>query len=110
MMDVRLDLSANSDDIVQVSDIEKLITNKVDVMVIVPHDGKAMAKGLAMAHEAGIPVITWPSVVTKKRRWCRLTIVGLCRNVSSADRVPTIRQHWERKSPRAGEGSRVEVD
>lgn len=57
MMDVRLDLSANSYDTVQLSDIEKPITNKVDVLVIGPDDGKAMAKGVAMAHEADIPVI-----------------------------------------------------
>jgi len=29
-------LAANSDDTVQISDVEKLITNKVDVLVIVP--------------------------------------------------------------------------
>ncbi len=39
-------LAANSDDTVQISDVEKLITNKVDVLVIVPHDGAAMAKAV----------------------------------------------------------------
>ena len=58
-----LDLSANSDDSVQVGDVEKLITNKVDVLVIVPHDGKAMAKAVTMAHEAGIPVIAYDRVI-----------------------------------------------
>src|SRR4051794_38908026 len=33
-------LSANSDDTRQVADVESLITSKVDVIVIVPHDGK----------------------------------------------------------------------
>ncbi len=37
-------LAANSDDTVQISDVEKLITTEVDVLVIVPHDGTAMAK------------------------------------------------------------------
>jgi D-xylose transport system substrate-binding protein len=56
-------LAANSDDTVQVGDVEKLITNKVDVLVIVPHDGTAMAKGVQLAHEAGIPVIAYDRII-----------------------------------------------
>ena len=56
-------LAANSDDTVQVSDVEKLITSKVDVLVIVPHDGTAMAKGVKMAHDAGIPVIAYDRMI-----------------------------------------------
>ncbi len=58
-----IDLSANSDDTVQIGDVEKLITNKVDVLVIVPHDGAAMAKAVNMAHEAGIPVIAYDRII-----------------------------------------------
>jgi D-xylose transport system substrate-binding protein len=58
-----LDLAAESDDTVQVSDVEKLITNRVDVLVIVPHDGKAMAKAVRMAHEAGIPVVAYDRII-----------------------------------------------
>jgi len=56
-------LAANSDDTVQIGDVEKLITNKVDVLVIVPHDGTAMAKGVQLAHEAGIPVIAYDRII-----------------------------------------------
>jgi D-xylose transport system substrate-binding protein len=56
-------LAANSDDTVQISDVEKLITNKVDVLVIVPHDGTAMAKGVRMGHDAGIPVIAYDRMI-----------------------------------------------
>ncbi len=56
-------LAANSDDTVQIGDVEKLITNQVDVLVIVPHDGTAMAKGVKMAHEAGIPVIAYDRII-----------------------------------------------
>jgi D-xylose transport system substrate-binding protein len=56
-------LAANSDDTVQVSDVEKLITSGVDVLVIVPHDGTAMAKAVRMAHEAGIPVIAYDRII-----------------------------------------------
>lgn len=56
-------LAANSDDTVQIGDVEKLITNRVDVLVVVPHDGTAMAKAVAMAHEAGIPVIAYDRII-----------------------------------------------
>ena len=56
-------LAANSDDTVQIGDVEKLITNNVDVLVIVPHDGTAMAKGVQLAHEAGIPVIAYDRII-----------------------------------------------
>ena len=58
-----LALSANGDDTVQVSDVEKLLTNRVDVLVIVPHDGQAMAKAVRMAHEAGVPVIAYDRII-----------------------------------------------
>lgn len=57
-------LSANSDDSTQVKDIESLITSQVDVLVIVPHDGKAMAKGVELAHAAKIPVIAYDRLIT----------------------------------------------
>jgi D-xylose transport system substrate-binding protein len=56
-------LAANGDDTAQIGDVEKLITRKVDVLVIVPHDGKAMARAVALAHEAGIPVIAYDRIV-----------------------------------------------
>jgi D-xylose transport system substrate-binding protein len=56
-------LAANSDDTAQISDVEKLITNKVDVLVVVPHDGTAMAKAVRMAHDSGIPVIAYDRII-----------------------------------------------
>jgi D-xylose transport system substrate-binding protein len=56
-------LSANGDDTVQISDVEKLITSGVDVLVIVPHDGTAMARAVQLAHEAGIPVIAYDRII-----------------------------------------------
>ncbi|MCC7463224.1 MAG: substrate-binding domain-containing protein [Gammaproteobacteria bacterium] len=58
-----LALSANGDDTVQISDVEKLLTNRVDLLVIVPHDGQAMAKAVRMAHEAGVPVIAYDRLI-----------------------------------------------
>ncbi len=57
-------LSANSDDNRQVQDVASLITSQVDVIVIVPHDGKAMAKGVQLAHAAGIPVVAYDRLIT----------------------------------------------
>ena len=37
--------SANSDDTRQMRDVQSLISNNVDALVIVPHNGAAMAKG-----------------------------------------------------------------
>ncbi|MDB6152814.1 MAG: xylF [Chthoniobacteraceae bacterium] len=56
--------SANSDDTRQISDVQALITSKVDVLVIVAHNGAAMAKAVEMAHQAGIPVLSYDRLIT----------------------------------------------
>ena len=56
--------SANSDDVRQLKDVEALISNRVDVLVIIPHDGAAMAKAVRMAHDAGIPVLSYDRLIT----------------------------------------------
>ena len=56
--------SANSDDTRQIKDIKSLITNEIDVLVIVPHDGEAMAKGVQLAVDADIPVISYDRITS----------------------------------------------
>jgi D-xylose transport system substrate-binding protein len=56
--------SANSNDVVQLQNIESLITQKVDVLVIIPKDAAAMAKGVELAHQAGIPVLSYDRLIT----------------------------------------------
>ncbi len=56
--------SANSDDIRQLRDVESLISNHVDALVIVPHDGAAMAKAVQLAHAANIPVLAYDRLIT----------------------------------------------
>jgi D-xylose transport system substrate-binding protein len=58
------DLTANGNDKQQVTDVESLITNGVDVIVIVPHDGAAMAAAVERAHAAGIPVLAYDRLIT----------------------------------------------
>ncbi|MGC4064605.1 MAG: substrate-binding domain-containing protein [Polyangiaceae bacterium] len=55
--------SANSDDTVQMRDCESLIASRVDVLVIAPHDGLAMAKAVEKAKAAGIPVIAYDRLI-----------------------------------------------
>ena len=56
--------SANSDDVRQLKDVEALISNRVDALVIIPHDGAAMAKAVRLAHDAGIPVLSYDRIIT----------------------------------------------
>ena len=56
--------SANSDDARQIQDVQALITQGVDVLVIIPHNGAAMAKAVQLAHEAGIPVLSYDRLIT----------------------------------------------
>ena len=56
--------SANSDDTRQIKDVEGLITQGIDVLVIIPHDGAACAKAVEMAHAAGVPVLAYDRLIT----------------------------------------------
>ena len=55
--------SANSDDTVQVRNVESLITRGVDVLVIVPHNGAAMTRAVKSANDAKIPVIAYDRLI-----------------------------------------------
>ncbi|MBI3548621.1 MAG: substrate-binding domain-containing protein [Elusimicrobia bacterium] len=55
--------AANSDDTRQLRDVESMITAKIEALVIVPHDGAAMAKAVRVAHEADVPVIAYDRIV-----------------------------------------------
>jgi len=55
--------SANSDDTRQIRDVESLLSRKVDVLVIVPHDGAAMARAVKSAREAKVPVIAYDRLI-----------------------------------------------
>lgn len=55
--------SANSDDMQQAKDIDSLLTSGVNVLVIVPHDGLAMANAVEKGHKAGIPVISYDRII-----------------------------------------------
>ena len=55
--------SANSDDSVQLRDVQTLLTAGVNVLVVVPHDGTAMAKAVTLAREAKVPIIAYDRMI-----------------------------------------------
>jgi D-xylose transport system substrate-binding protein len=55
--------SANSDDSQQARDVQSLLTAGIRVLVIVPHDGLAMAASVAAAKRANVPVIAYDRIV-----------------------------------------------
>lgn len=54
---------ANSDDRVQLSQIDKLIAEGIDVLVITPHDGNVCAEAVKKAHDAGIKVVSYDRLI-----------------------------------------------
>lgn len=57
--------SANGDDQTQFSQCENLIAQGVNVLVIIPHNGEAMAPIVEQAHKAGIKVLSYDRLITK---------------------------------------------
>lgn len=56
-------MAANGDDALQISQAETLISQGVDVLVIVPHNAEATAAIVHKAHKAGIKVIAYDRLV-----------------------------------------------
>lgn len=56
-------ISANGDDDKQLRDVQSLLTDGVRVLVIVPHNGVAMARAVALAHADGVPVIAYDRLI-----------------------------------------------
>jgi D-xylose transport system substrate-binding protein len=84
--------SANSDDTRQVRDVESLISRKVDVLVIVPHNGSAMTRAVKSANDEKIPVIAYDRLILNADIDYYLTFdnvkVGEAQARYIADRLP----------------------
>jgi ribose transport system substrate-binding protein len=59
-------LNANGDSSTQISQIEDLVTRKVDYIVVCPVDADALGNALDTANKAGIPVINLDSAVSEE--------------------------------------------
>ena len=55
--------AANSNDALQNSQAENLITQGVDILVVVPHNGKTAATIVRSAHDAGVKVIAYDRLI-----------------------------------------------
>ncbi len=55
--------AANSDDARQNSQAENLLTEGVNVLVVVPHNGKTMGTIVDSAHKLGVPVIAYDRLI-----------------------------------------------
>lgn len=55
--------SANSDDALQNSQAENLLTQGVDVLVVVPHNAKTSATIVESAHKSKVPVIAYDRLI-----------------------------------------------
>ncbi|TJY39654.1 D-xylose ABC transporter substrate-binding protein [Cohnella pontilimi] len=56
-------MAANGDDAQQISQAETMISQGVDVLVVVPHNAEAMAAIVKKAHSAGIKVLAYDRLV-----------------------------------------------
>ncbi|MGO4270817.1 substrate-binding domain-containing protein, partial [Paenibacillus sp. TAF58] len=56
--------SANSDDAKQISQAENLISQGVNVLVVIPHNADASAAIVEKAHAAGIKVLSYDRLIT----------------------------------------------
>ncbi|WP_041123894.1 sugar ABC transporter substrate-binding protein [Jeotgalibacillus alimentarius] len=54
---------ANGDDVKQVWQTEKMISEGIDVLVVVPHNAESMAAIVERAHDAGIKVLSYDRLV-----------------------------------------------
>lgn len=55
--------AANGDDALQISQSENMLTQGVDVLVVIPHNGKAAATIVQAAHKAGVPVLAYDRLI-----------------------------------------------
>lgn len=56
-------MQANSDDKVQLSQIDQLISEGVNVLLVAPHDGTICAEAAEKAHKAGIKLIAYDRII-----------------------------------------------
>jgi len=55
--------AANSNDALQNSQAENLLTQGVQVLVVIPHNGKSMGSIVESAHKQGVPVLAYDRII-----------------------------------------------
>jgi len=54
---------ANGDDNLQIKQAENLLTQKVDVLIVAPHNSEIAATIVEMAHREGVPVVSYDRMI-----------------------------------------------
>jgi D-xylose transport system substrate-binding protein len=54
---------ANGDDNLQIKQAENLLSQKVDVLIVAPHNGEIASTIVEMAHREGVPVISYDRLI-----------------------------------------------
>ena len=54
---------ANGDDNLQIKQAENLLSQQVDVLIVVPHNGEIAATIVEMAHREGVPVVSYDRLI-----------------------------------------------
>ncbi|HLL70432.1 MAG TPA: substrate-binding domain-containing protein, partial [Pyrinomonadaceae bacterium] len=54
---------ANGDDSLQIKQAENLLSQKVDVLIVAPHNGEIAATIVEMAHREGVPVLSYDRLI-----------------------------------------------
>jgi D-xylose transport system substrate-binding protein len=84
--------AANGDDAVQLTQVRSLLTQGIDVLVIIPRDGEAMAKAVELAHAEDVPVLSYDRLLMNCEPDLYITFdsvkVGEMQGRFVAERVP----------------------
>jgi D-xylose transport system substrate-binding protein len=84
--------AANGDDSLQLTQVQSLLTQGIDVLVIIPRDGEAMAKAVELAHAAQVPVLAYDRLLMNCEADLYLTFdsfkIGQLQAQFLADRIP----------------------
>lgn len=76
----------------QIQVVEDLITRRVDGLAVSPSNATAMARALARAREAGIPVITWDSDLLAEDAALRSTYIGTENRAMGVEQARLLRE------------------
>lgn len=76
----------------QIQVVEDLITRRVDGLAVSPSNATAMARALARAQDAGIPVITWDSDLLAEDAGRRTTYIGTENRAMGVEQAKLLRE------------------
>ena len=67
--------SADSDDNVQTQQSENLLTQGVNVLVVIPHNGEVAASIVEASHRQNVPVVSYDRLIRTARLTCTFRLI-----------------------------------